>query len=197
MPLCFGCDSNVFVLITQDDRKHHMYTNTIDAFKKLRTYGVREYYRGLTAILLRNGPSNILFFMSRDELKKFFSVHYPQHHHRPPSEGEHLSAGHYVMDTILYSDIVRDFVSGSFIGAFISIIFYPVNVVRTQMQTQQPGSRHLSFAEAFRTIYEARDRSVRMLYRGFHVNYSRSFLSWGITNACYEMFHKMIDKNKE
>lgn len=53
------------------DRKYHLdYKNTIDALIKLRKFGSAEYYRGLTCVLMRNGPSNILFFGLRDEIKK-------------------------------------------------------------------------------------------------------------------------------
>ena len=59
------------------------------------------------------------------------------------------------------------------------------------MQTQPAGSRHISLLAAFRAVYEQRDGRLRALYRGVHVNYSRSFLSWGIINACYNLFQRM------
>lgn len=36
----------------------------------VREYGVKELYRGLVPILLRNGPSNVLFFVLREEAQK-------------------------------------------------------------------------------------------------------------------------------
>jgi hypothetical protein len=32
----------------------------------MTSHGGREFYRGLVPILLRNGPSNVLFFWGRD-----------------------------------------------------------------------------------------------------------------------------------
>ncbi|KAF7489579.1 Solute carrier family 25 member 51 [Sarcoptes scabiei] len=165
-------------MLLQDDRLHHRYSNTIDAFKKLRAFGFYEYYRGLSAILLRNGPSNILFFTFRNEIKD-----------RLPQPKNHPK------DTV-FSSMIKDFVSGSIIGAVISTVFYPLNVVRTRMQTQQPGSKHLTLFEAAIDIYHQRDKSIRKLFRGVHINYSRSFLSWGIVNSCYELFHKLFFDKK-
>lgn len=49
---------------------HSEYRNTMHAFKALRQFGIGEYYRGLTPILLRNGPSNVGFFILRDEVNQ-------------------------------------------------------------------------------------------------------------------------------
>jgi hypothetical protein len=57
-------------MLLQDRRYHKEYRNTVDALIKLRKFGSSEYYRGLTCVLVRNGPSNILFFGLRDEIKK-------------------------------------------------------------------------------------------------------------------------------
>lgn len=144
----------------------------MDAFKKLRLFGIYEYYRGLSAILLRNGPSNILFFTFRNKIKD----HLPRSNHNS-----------------YLTELIKDFISGSIVGALISTLFYPLNVIRTRMQTQVPGSKHLNVFKAAVLIYNERDRSIRMIFRGVHINYSRSFLSWGIVNASYELFHKFID----
>lgn len=58
-------------MLLQDRSYHREYKNTRDALIKLRKFGFAEYYRGLTCVLIRNGPSNILFFGLRDEIKKF------------------------------------------------------------------------------------------------------------------------------
>lgn len=56
-------------MLLQDRSFHRNYKNTLDALLKLRLFGYAEYYRGLTCVLMRNGPSNILFFGLRDEIK--------------------------------------------------------------------------------------------------------------------------------
>ena len=143
------------------------FSNSYQAFLQLRTYGLTEYYRGLTPILLRNGPSNVLYFCSRAKVKERFS------------ESPHW-----------YVNVAQDFVSGALIGALISTLFYPVNVVRTKMQTVGLGDSHLSMREAFKLVYLERDRSIRKLFYGVHINFSRALLSWGIITASYEFLKK-------
>lgn len=51
-----------------DSHYHTHFKNTSQAFHYVCTnHGCRELYRGLTPILLRNGPSNVLFFIMREE----------------------------------------------------------------------------------------------------------------------------------
>lgn len=61
-------------MLLQDRSYHKQYKNTMDALVKLKKFGPAEYYRGLTCVLMRNGPSNILFFGLRDEIKKLMPV---------------------------------------------------------------------------------------------------------------------------
>ena len=55
--------------LMQDSKNHIRYKNTIDALSQLgRQHGFTEYYRGLSAILIRNGPANVIFFTARERL---------------------------------------------------------------------------------------------------------------------------------
>ena len=55
--------------LMQETKYHGMFKNTPSAFYQLYTqYGLREYYRGLSAVLMRNGPSNVIFFASREKV---------------------------------------------------------------------------------------------------------------------------------
>jgi hypothetical protein len=153
----------------QDKRYHNKFRNTATAFYSLRVYGLKEYYRGLVPILLRNGPSNCLFFRLRHETKDRLV---------PP-------------DSSWYGNLVFDFLNGALIGAFISTVFYPVNVVKTRLQAQV-GGRHQGFVEAFLTIYRERDCSLRRMFYGVHMNYTRALVSWGIINASYEVVRNIL-----
>lgn len=55
-------------MLLQDSHYNQRFRNTAHAFADLRQYGFREYYRGLTPILLRNSVSNALFFTLREEI---------------------------------------------------------------------------------------------------------------------------------
>lgn len=51
-----------------DSHYHTHFKNTSQAFHYVYThYGYRELYRGMVPILYRNGPSNALFFIMREE----------------------------------------------------------------------------------------------------------------------------------
>lgn len=165
-------------MLLQDRTFHKQYNNTFDAFIKLKKFGLREYYRGLTAILCRNGPSNVLFFTLRNDAKDYLPI-------VDKYENE------------WWCQALKNFISGACVGAIISSIFYPVNVIRTQMQTRPPGSPFVSIAQAVRDVYFERDRSVRKMFYGIHANYSRAFLSWGIINASYEVFRKLLYRSDD
>uniref|UniRef100_T1JD17 Solute carrier family 25 member 51 n=1 Tax=Strigamia maritima TaxID=126957 RepID=T1JD17_STRMM len=154
--------------LLQDNKYHLRYKNTFHAILSLRQFGMREYFRGLTPILIRNGPSNMMFFGLRTEIRDLM----------PRTEN-------------MLGNFLEDFISGAIIGAIISTIFYPVNVVKTRMQVQVSGP-FPSFLTVFWAIYNERDRSVRRLFYGVHLNYTRAILSWGIINAAYELLKKMM-----
>jgi len=141
------------------------FKNTPHAFQSLREFGVREYYRGLTAILMRNGPGNVIFFSCRDPLRSLV----PEPHPR--------------------LTLLADFVSGACLGALISTLFYPINTTKTHMQ-KTLGDEFKSFRHVFVALY--RERGLWGMFRGVHVNYTRSFISWGITNVTYEYLRKLF-----
>ncbi|KAK7049461.1 hypothetical protein SK128_027924 [Halocaridina rubra] len=155
--------------VLQDTKFHGKYKNSLHVARELRKYGIAEYYRGMMSILVRNGPSNVLFFGLRKEIKD-----------RLPAPGD-----------AWWGHILMDFVSGAFLGAFISTVMYPVNVIKAHQQTQV-GGPFLTMRETFRDVYHARGSSLRRLFSGAHVNYSRALVSWGIINASYEMLHKLL-----
>lgn len=151
------------------DRKHQgKYRNTLHAFTSLRTHGIKEYYRGLNVIIIRNGLSNSLFFSLRGPIRDALPT-------------VTSSSGHVAMD----------FISGAVLGAVLSTIFFPLNVTKTRMQSYVGGVRH-SALTSFKTIYAERDRSWRKMFLGVHVNYTRALVSWGVINAAYEMLRKLL-----
>ena len=141
----------------------------------------------LTAVLLRNGPSNIIFFGCRDPLRSVL-----------PGSLEKFG-------------LLADFLSGACLGAFISTIFYPLNTTKTHMQVEiscfiltvniifiiignnfqkSLGGEFRSFSSVF--VQLLRERGVGGMFRGVHVNYTRSFLSWGIINMTYGCLLRLL-----
>ncbi|XP_019410799.1 PREDICTED: solute carrier family 25 member 51 [Crocodylus porosus] len=154
--------------LLQDYKHHDRFTNTFQAFKVLKDYGIREYYRGLIPILLRNGPSNALFFGLRGPIKQCLP------------------------EASTYSThLFNDFICGGLLGAMLGFLFFPMNVVKARMQSQI-GGEFQSFPKVFMKIWLERDRKLTHLFRGAHLNYYRSILSWGIINATYELLLKLL-----
>uniref|UniRef100_A0AAZ1X8S7 Solute carrier family 25 member 51b n=1 Tax=Oreochromis aureus TaxID=47969 RepID=A0AAZ1X8S7_OREAU len=140
--------------LLQDHRHHGRFNNTAHTFRTLVTeYGVTECYRGLVPILLRNGPSNVLFFGLRGPIKEQL----------PEATSK----------------------------AGLGIMFYPLNVVKSRAQSQVGGAFN-PCREVLLTVWRERGGSIAMLFRGAHLNYHRSLLSWGIINATYELLLKLL-----
>ncbi|XP_070534243.1 mitochondrial nicotinamide adenine dinucleotide transporter SLC25A51-like [Ptychodera flava] len=152
--------------LLQDHRHMKNFNNTIHAFRVLRPYGIGEYYRGLTPILIRNGPSNICFFGLRGHFKSALP--------EPSSQIGHT---------------INDFLSGAMLGAMLGTVFYPINVVKTRMQVRL-GGRHQSTFRTLQVIWKERGRSMRRMFYGVQINFTRSLVSWGIINASYELIKK-------
>lgn len=152
-----------------DAHYHNSFKNTFHAFKEIgRLYGFREYYRGLFPILLRNGPSNVGFFIIREEVQV-----------RLPETDSKLRRTFY------------QFVSGACIGAFLSSIFYPLNVVKVSIQSNI-GGEYRNPLIVLGEVYRERGGRVRHIYHGVGTNCTRAFLSWGVMNAAYENIKKLI-----
>lgn len=115
--------------LLQDQKYQKQFRNTTHAFYRLginpafnkkiaipvwisgAEFGLKEAYRGLVPILLRNGPSNVLYFLLRDEAR--LRVHKTQ--------------------SSWIGSLAKDFICGGVIGGFISTIFYPLNLIKVRI----------------------------------------------------------------
>lgn len=163
------CPLERIQVLMQDKKYHGHFKNSLHAATELRAYGVREYYRGLSCILIRNCPSNVAFFLLRHPLMQMLSQ----------SDGGR------------FSHIFTNFVSGAVLGASISTVCYPLNVVKTRMQSKM-GGEFIGIIDTYNTIFNERNRLWRKMFRGVQLNFSRSLLSWGIINASYELIWNML-----
>jgi len=155
--------------LLQDRCYHSHYRNMAHAVREIgQLHGVREFYRGLTPILLRNGPSNAVFFLMRYEMKQ----------RMPPAKTKAV-------------EFLENFICGGILGATISTVFFPTNVVKVRMQSRV-GGKFESFFTAFLVIYNERNRSVALMFRGAQFNCIRSLISWGVINASYELLKDLM-----
>ncbi|GFS25264.1 solute carrier family 25 member [Elysia marginata] len=155
--------------LMQNREFHNRFANTPDAFRHLWGYGFKEYYRGLSLIIWRNGPSNVAFFLGREYIQDIS----PQ----PDSQSKKM---------------LRDFLSGACLGAMISTVFFPLNVVKTRMQSKL-GGLHKSGWATLKVLLAERKGRLGELFKGVHLNYTRSFISWGIINVSFEVLIKLYN----
>ncbi|TYZ61131.1 hypothetical protein PybrP1_008849 [[Pythium] brassicae (nom. inval.)] len=148
--------------LLQTPKFNRKFAGAYDAMLHLNRFGLREHYRGLSAILLRNGPASMLFFGLRERVRSAIRV------------GESASAR-----------VLGDFVCGAVLGAILSTVSFPINVAKTRMQSVY-NEPHIGVGQALRLTYVERGSSVRRVYRGVGMNFCRSLLSWGIINSAYE-----------
>jgi hypothetical protein len=157
---------------TQTLLQHRKYTTIYrtgwQAWGAMWGVGLREFYRGGSAILLRNGPANAMFFSLRDAAYDAL----------PPQQPTALvSAGAW--------EAFRNFFSGAVLGAGISTLLYPLNTAKMVMQLDI-GTPHRTILETLRSTASQRG-GVAGLYKGVWLNSLRALLSWGITNSTYEL----------
>ncbi|VDM77686.1 unnamed protein product [Strongylus vulgaris] len=61
-------------VLLQTSAFHDRFKNTGETLLALRAFGYREYYRGISVVVLRNSLSNALFFTLREPFKKASDV---------------------------------------------------------------------------------------------------------------------------
>ncbi|WKY17192.1 hypothetical protein Q1695_001648 [Nippostrongylus brasiliensis] len=164
-------------VLLQTSAYHDQFKNTGEAFHALRIYGYREYYRGLSVILARNSLSNALFFTLKEPFKKTVIDTRPSQSH-------------------IATHLIADFVSGAILGACISTVFFPMNVVKNHMQSKV-GVAFENPISVFCELWRERQGSLRGLYLGVHLNFTRSLLAWGITNTVYELLRRTLKPCEE
>ncbi|XP_073947060.1 uncharacterized protein [Choristoneura fumiferana] len=147
---------------------HKEFKNTAHAIRDIaRRYGIKEFYRGLTPILMRNGPSNAMFFIIRDEVRQLL----------PPQ------------DQLFYKTL-QDFLAGASIGAFLSTLFYPLNVIKIAMQCEL-GGPHRTIAYEFRYILRKRGSKFTNFYHGVHGNERPTYRADYIYEKAFDAFYKV------
>ena len=151
--------------ILQTEKYHNRYKNTFHAFRGIyNEYGVKELYRGLNAICIRNSVSNSIFFSLRKPIAELF----------PKSNSK-------------IKNTIYNFLTGALLGTTLSTIFFPLNVLKSNMQAEL-GGEFVTVYKQFRIVYESRDKRLSLYNKGISGNFWRALLSWGITNSAYEFY---------
>lgn len=166
-------------VILQCPAYHSRFRNTAHAFHDLANMGVKELYRGFSVIVMRNGLSNAMFFTMREPLRR--KILRSDDYSTTRSEGKNRYS-------FSFKRFFADFCSGALLGASISTLFFPVNVVKNRMQSTVQTRYQSGWKVLFLTLQER--NGFAGLYKGVGLNFSRSLLAWGITNSVYEFLRE-------
>uniref|UniRef100_A0A915EAD6 Solute carrier family 25 member 51 n=1 Tax=Ditylenchus dipsaci TaxID=166011 RepID=A0A915EAD6_9BILA len=181
-------------VLLQNSAYHSHFRNTSGAFAA-----------GLSLIVLRNGLSNTIFFTLKEPLKHVVLGTMTIMTEKSPPPSRKSVSSEQAQDLMLplqsnseqqtvtnhLLSVFCDFVTGALLGATISTLFFPVNVVKHRMQSTI-GTPFASPLEVFQTVWVERNRTLKELYRGVHLNYTRSLMTWGITNTVYEFLKRFL-----
>ncbi|CAJ0578166.1 unnamed protein product, partial [Mesorhabditis spiculigera] len=161
-------------VLLQTQAFHHKFDNTASAVRYVYSkHGLHEFWRGFSVVVARNGLSNILFFGLRVPLRDLILK---------------LNGGS--TDGTGGKRFAAEFISGAVLGASISTLFFPVNVVKNRIQSQV-GGQYADGLSVLRLLLRERG-SILGLYRGVHLNIGRSLIAWGITNSVYSALHRHL-----
>ncbi|KAM9850152.1 solute carrier family 25 member 53-like [Aulostomus maculatus] len=84
-----------------------------------------------------------------------------------------------------HSPLVASFLSGTLTSMVVSLALYPLSVLVANMQAHVEGEVR-GVTACWRLLWESRQRSVALLYRGGSLVILRSCVTWGITSAIYD-----------
>lgn len=87
------------------------------------------------------------------------------------------------------SPMISSFISGTMTSMAISLALYPLSVLVANMQAQV-GWEVKGVMACWRVLWQSRQRSVALLYRGGSLVILRSCITWGITTAIYDRQQK-------
>lgn len=125
---------------------------------------VNGWYRAFFPTLTRNALGSSLYFGLKDPLSRLL-----REQDCPP--------------------IASSFVSGMVSSIVISLPLYPLSVLVANMQAQVGGD-NLGVRASWHQLWQKRQRSLVLLYRGGSLVILRSCISWGITTAIYDQLMK-------
>jgi solute carrier family 25 carnitine/acylcarnitine transporter 20/29 len=138
--------------------------------------GYRGFTRGYSAMFLRDSPGFGVYFCLFEFLKRKMGVIDAERRLRH----EHSLGHHYTMS---FSLAVKKFICGGTAGCLTWTVCYPMDTVKSKMQTHQ-GPERLQLRKVIKETL--RDHGLSRLYRGIHVQMLRAFPSTATSLLIYE-----------
>ncbi|KAL3635559.1 hypothetical protein CASFOL_020106 [Castilleja foliolosa] len=170
-----GCASvaTSFIFTPSERIKQQMqigshYRNCWNAFiQVVQKGGVLSLYNGWGAVLCRNVPHSVIKFYTYESLKQIML----------PSNKSNAEA-----------NLVTTLVCGGLAGSMASLFTTPLDVVKTRLQTQIPGSI-ASYSGVFNTLTDiGKQEGLKGLYRGLTPRLVMYMIQGALFFASYESF---------
>ncbi|CAL8108558.1 unnamed protein product [Calicophoron daubneyi] len=173
--LCAGvCEASLMPFervqtLLQNRHYFPSYKNTFQTLASLTLdHGVKELYRGLTPVVIRNSAGNVVYFGGHQLLHDLRK-------RTKKTEGP--------LERSMWN-----FAFGGLLGGTISLLLFPLNVIKTRMQSSVGGGFEEVRSVLFALIYHRNNRAdFGRLYKGVPANFIRSVLSWGIITMTYHL----------
>uniref|UniRef100_A0A1A9VDG5 Mitochondrial carrier protein n=1 Tax=Glossina austeni TaxID=7395 RepID=A0A1A9VDG5_GLOAU len=156
------------------------------AFTQLRHEGLMFLYRGMLPPLAQKTISLSIMFGVFDGTRRYLVDDYRMNPYKAK-----IVAGITAGTSSISTRAAQEFIAGAVIGASISTLFYPLNVIKVAMQSNMGHPTESMWTSTLK-IYKERGNSIMYFYRGCGFNTARSFLSWGIMNAAYENLKNLM-----
>ncbi|CAM9219218.1 unnamed protein product [Lampetra planeri] len=118
------------------------------------------YYRAFLPITVRNALGSCLYFGLKEPM---------------PAFGDRQGLPQWI----------SSFISGTLISIPISLSLYPLSVLASNMQAEV-NQEVKGVMVCWKMLWESRQRSIALLYRGGSLVILRSCLTWGITTAFFD-----------
>lgn len=138
---------------------NNKFKNSLECFSYISRFGLKEIYTGYLPCLMRDSFGNCLYFGLKPILSTYLNKN---------SKNKWFN----------------DLCTGCLLGAFITSITFPLNVLKSSFQ-KQIGTKVPIHRMLYLLITQR--NGIAGLYRGISVSMLRSGLSWGIINCVYEI----------
>eukprot|EP01112_Ceratiomyxa_fruticulosa_P012274 TRINITY_DN338_c0_g1_i2.p1 TRINITY_DN338_c0_g1~~TRINITY_DN338_c0_g1_i2.p1 ORF type:complete len:315 (-),score=41.32 TRINITY_DN338_c0_g1_i2:140-1084(-) len=152
------------------------YKNSWDCLKKIyRQNGVRGLFQGLSVTIARDVPGDMAYFFAYEYTKRYLmgKMNTPENsnHHRTPP-------GWVIV------------VSGGLAGMAFWTTIFPLDVIKTRIQTQNDFLKYKNSWDCAKFIF--RNQGVRGFYRGYLATLLRSFPTSSVNFLVFESVRTLL-----
>jgi hypothetical protein len=158
----FCCPFERLQTILQDDKSNRRYQNT---WHLVKTLPMREYYRGIRPIILRNGISTFIYFQVYDKMSE-------------------------ITDNLFIRGAF-----GGIVATCYAYIFNVVRARQQSIVNSKESMLYRSTLFTLRAIYNERNNELHAMYRGFRFALLRTSMSWGITTWFYHKCYTYLKES--